>query len=230
MAKLDSRCVVVYTKPAIPGRVKTRLIGELSAHQTAELHEAFLGDLAERLGAGRFRLVVSWAAEEGESLPEHLAPEAAEHVHQPSGDLGDRLYGGLSEISKSYSAVAAVGSDHPELTCETIERAFEHLEGGADVVIGPTSDGGYYLIGLNRQAIHRGVFEGIPWSTESVFAETLERCRRLGLSVARLPEGHDVDVADDLRALADRLSTQPGVCPRTRGLLEDWGWSVENKA
>ena len=228
------RCLLLYTKPAHPGRVKTRLIGELSAEQAAELHAAFLGDLSERLCGGRFHLQVSWALEEGEEFPEGLVV-AGEPVRQPEGDLGDRLYLGLERAALRHALVAAVGSDHPELARETVEDAFERLESGADAVLGPTADGGYYLIGLRRETLCREIFDGVPWSTREVFAHTLERCRRLGLEVALLPAGHDIDVESDLRRLAARLETArfetaADDCPRTRALLEDWSWLTRRSA
>lgn len=225
----ERRGLLLYTKPAHPGRVKTRLIGELTAEQAAEIHTAFLGDLAERLAGGRYRLWVSWALEEGEQPPSRLVV-AGEPVRQPDGDLGERLFRGLSRAAERCETVAAVGSDHPELRRETAEQAFERLEAGADVVIGPTADGGYYLIGVRREALDRELFDGVPWSTGDVFTTSLERCRRLGLAVDLLPQGHDVDVADDLRRLARRLEAAEGECPRTRGLLESWGWLETRRA
>ncbi|MCP3961715.1 MAG: glycosyltransferase [bacterium] len=218
------RCLLLYTKPARPGGVKTRLIGELSPRQAAEIHSAFLGDLSERLQGGRFHLQVSWALEGDEGFPADLVSGEAEHVRQHEGDLGDRLHGGLAAAARRYATVAAVGSDHPELGRVAVEHAFERLEADADAVFGPTADGGYYLVGLKRTSIESELFEGIPWSTGEVLAESLERCRRLGFEVALLPEGHDVDVAADLRRLAERLTADRGMCPRTRSLLESWGW------
>ncbi len=224
-----SRCLLLFTKPARPGRVKTRLIGELSAEQAAELHAAFLGDLSERLAAGSFQLRVAWALEAGEPFPSDWVAGDAEHTRQADGDLGARLAAGLSAAASDFETVAAVGSDHPELGLAAVEQAFGDLEAGADAVFGPAEDGGYYLIGLRpavvrRPSVRRRLFEGIPWSTGEVLAVSLERCRRLGLEVTLLPPGRDVDVAADLRGLAARLAAGLSGCPRTRRLLAQWGW------
>ena len=217
------QCVLLYSKPASPGRVKTRLIGELSAQQAAELHAAFVGDVSEGLAGGGFHLRVAWALDDGEDLPSHLTPGGAEHVRQTGEDLGARLFNGLSAAAGEFQAVAAVGSDHPELELETVEDAFQHLADGADAVFGPAEDGGYYLVALAAEAVHSELFEGIPWSTGEVLSKSLARCQRLGLEVALLPEGHDVDVAADLRRLADQLRGTAKGCPRTRALLKSWG-------
>ncbi len=236
-----ARCLLVYTKPACPGRVKTRLIGAplaggdtVSSVQAAELHAAFLGDLSERLAGGRFQVQIAWALEAGEDFPAGLVAcgesERVEHVRQQGRDLGARLHGGLAAAAERSAAVAAVGSDHPELDADTVEQAFRRLEAGADAVFGPVEDGGYYLVALRRAAVRRELFEGIPWSTGEVLARSLERCRRLGLEVELLPAGHDVDVGRDLRRLAARLAASGSTsgCPRTRALLVEWGLLEED--
>lgn len=221
-------CVLLYTKPARAGRVKTRLIGELSPEQAADLHAAFLGDLLEALGGGRFELRIAWALEDGEEMPEvRPAGGGDSDFRQQGADLGARLYHGLGSASSRFERVAAVGSDHPELRRSTVEAGFRRLAEGADVVLGPTLDGGYYLIGLRRSAVRREIFDGIPWSTDTVLDETLARCREQGLAVELLAGGHDVDVAEDLRLLAARLratrEAPDAGSPRTRALLAEWG-------
>jgi glycosyltransferase A (GT-A) superfamily protein (DUF2064 family) len=106
-----------------------------------------------------------------------------------------------------------------------VHRAFAAVEAGADAVLGPAEDGGYYLIALRAGAVSPRLFEGIAWSTGRVFAETLARCRELGLAVELLPAATDVDTPEDLRRLAARLAADPAEdlgCPRTRELLDSW--------
>lgn len=215
----DRRRLVVFTKPALPGRVKTRLIGELGPEAAAALHQAFLDDLLERLAGRRFDLTVAWAVAPGEPLP----PVPAASFAQRGADLGERLYRGLSSAAAGHELVAAVGSDHPLLTAERVEEGFERLERGSEVVLGPARDGGYYLIGLRAAAIAPELFSGVPWSTDGVLAATLERCGALGLAVDLLPMGDDVDTADDLERLTAALAVDSRSCPRTRALLERWG-------
>jgi glycosyltransferase A (GT-A) superfamily protein (DUF2064 family) len=119
----------------------------------------------------------------------------------------------------------AVGSDHPELATSTVEEAFEALEGGADVTIGPAADGGYYLIGAHRETLSAELFRDIDWGSASVLSSTLERCGSLGLAVHRLSLGRDIDVPEDLERLAGVLAVaRPDVaCPATERLLRRWG-------
>ncbi len=213
----EDRCLVVFTKPARPGRVKTRLIGALDAGQAAALHAAFLDDLLERLQGGGFDLEIAWALDPGEPPP----PAAAPGFRQEGADLGERLYRGLARAARDHGRVAAVGSDHPDLPLATVERAFAAL-GEAEIVLGPAEDGGYYLIGARAEALRRELFEDIAWSTDGVYETTVGRCRRLGLRLARLPVAADVDTPADLDRLAAALERGDADCPRTRALLASW--------
>lgn len=223
-------CLLLFTKPAQPGRVKTRLIGSrlggreggLTPEQAAELHEAFLDDLTTRLATGRLDLTLAWALEEGEALPDSGHPA----IRQTGEDLGERLFEALSGAARKHSLVGAVGSDHPEVALEEVERGFSLLRGGVDVVLGPATDGGYYFVGVRAASLRRELFTGIEWSTSGVLEATLERCRDLSLSLMLLREHSDVDTPEDLDRLSRRLqsSTDPlsGVCPSTSELLRQW--------
>lgn len=213
---MPSRRLLLFTKPAREGRVKTRLIGDLTAAEAAALHAAFLEDLIGRLREGDFELQLAWALDAEDELP-------AGGIRQQGHDLGERLYLALSQAARDGSSVIALGSDHPTLSLALIHEAFERLEKGAEVVLGPAEDGGYYLIALRPDAVEPGLFRNIPWSTDRVLPETLERCR--GLAVELLPSESDVDTPEDLRRLAARLAADTSDdlgCPRTRELLRAW--------
>lgn len=220
-APSPAACLLLFTKPARPGRVKTRLVGTLSAEQAAALHEAFLGDLCERLAGRRgFDLRLAWAVDEGEAPPATQLPA----VVQRGRNLGERLFGALAEAAAEHLFVGAVGSDHPTLSAERVEQAFAALAGGADIALGPAHDGGYYLIALRREALSPRLFDGVPWSTGEVLEHTLARCAELGLATALLPAESDVDTPADLaRLTAAFLETNTPSCPRTCALLKKWG-------
>ncbi len=226
---MSSSCLILFTKPARPGQVKTRLIGELTAQQTALLHAAFIGDVVERLRQGSFELRLAWALEAGESEPPLAEPPLAElplaglsHLRQEGATLGDRLYAALALAARSFSKVAAVGSDHPTLSLARVEEAFAVLE-RSDVVLGPAVDGGYYLIGVRGRALSPRLFAEVPWSTDRVLSTTLERCDQLGLEARLLPPGRDVDTPEDLEPLVQSLRSDQISCPRTAALLAGWG-------
>jgi rSAM/selenodomain-associated transferase 1 len=214
----SQRRLLLFTKPARAGRVKTRLIGPLTPAQAAEIHQAFLDDLLERLREGSFDLRLAWALDSGEPVPEGPFPG----VRQEGAELGERLYRALAGAAEEALFVAALGSDHPTLPLEIVHEAFTRLEAGADVVLGPAEDGGYYLIALRAAAVAPRLFEGIAWSTPQVFSETVERCRELALRLDFLPEASDVDTPEDLRRLALFMADDDLGCPRTRALLKAW--------
>lgn len=246
-------CLVVLTKPPVPGRVKTRLIappehGGLSAEQAAEVHRAFLGDVVEQLVGADFALQLVWALDPAEPIPDLgaiVADLPAELSMLPAGrqhgdGLGARIFGALADAAATYPLVAAIGSDQPELDRATVAAAFGELAGGAPVVLVPASDGGYGLIGVRRESLSPHLFADIAWSTDVVLSTTLKRCAELGLEPRLLPSLHDVDTPADLAALAVRLGVLPGTCEgvlgaavpvarRTRRLLADLvrsGWQT----
>ena len=218
--------VLLFAKLPVPGRVKTRLIGALTATEAARLHAAFLADVIERLQGQPFALVPVWALERDELIPS----EPAGGLRQVEGDLGARMRHTFAEIlsfepqGRECPFAVAIGSDLPQIEPERIEQAFDKLAEGADVVLGPARDGGYYLIGLGAAALDAPIFEGIAWSTESVLEATLECCREAGLTVELLPEEEDIDTAESLARFAGRLA-MGGVaaCPRTAAQLAVWG-------
>jgi rSAM/selenodomain-associated transferase 1 len=212
-------CLLVFTKPARPGRVKTRLIGPLTAEEAAELHRAFLDDLLGTLAGGPFEIRLAWALDPGEEPP----PCSLPGERQVGADLGARLHHSLAEAARRYPRVAAVGSDHPTLSRERVEEAFRRLEEGCDLALGPAEDGGYYLIAARAEALSPEIFRDVPWSTSEVLAATLSRLDALGLEPCLLPEEADVDTAEDLAALTARLAAMKGACPHTRALLARWG-------
>lgn len=223
----EDRRLLLFTKPARAGRVKTRLIGDLTPAQAADLHAAFVEDLLARLAGASSYLHLAWALEPGEEVPAAAFAGFAgiaglPGLRQEGADLGERLYAALSGAAREARAVAALGSDHPTLPVELVERAFVAVEAGARVVLGPAEDGGYYLIAL-AAPVPRRLFEGIDWSTGRVLAQTLERCRELAIVPELLPEAADVDTPEDLDRLAQRMAASDLGCPRTRALLAAWG-------
>jgi rSAM/selenodomain-associated transferase 1 len=221
---LTARRLLLFTKPARPGRVKTRLVGDLTPAQAADLHAAFVEDLLARLRGASCDLHLAWALEEGEGMPGEIFAGSAgiAGLRQEGADLGERLYTALAAAAREAGAVAALGSDHPTLPVALVERAFAAVEAGARVVLGPAEDGGYYLIAL-AAPVPRRLFEEIDWSTGRVLSQTLERCAELGITPEFLPVAADVDTPDDLARLARRMADGDLGCPRTRRLLAGWG-------
>lgn len=213
--------IIVFVKAPLPGLVKTRLCPPLSEIEAARLYRAFARDtlgLAE--GVRDATVEVAYAPGEGfENVDWIRARPAVRSFSQQGRDLGERLVHAFGNaFSNGAQKTVVIGSDTPHISSETISTAFSLLDIN-DAVIGPAQDGGYYLIGLKRARAE--LFQGISWSTDKVFQETVERARELDVRLARLSTLADIDTFADLTALARRLKDSPvTACPATRLALK----------
>ena len=143
-------------------------------------------------------------------------------IIQKGIDLGERLINVFEQLfSSGYDSVTIIGSDSPNLPVAFIQKSLNTLkESNVDVTLGPCKDGGYYLIGL--KAFYGDIFKEISWSTASVFDETIEKIKKLGLGVSVLPEWYDIDNNKDLNFLRKAIFTSPKeIAPKTRNFLQD---------
>ena len=205
--------VFIMAKTPRPGEVKTRLCPPLTPAHAAELYRCFLRDKIQQVRSLKEAIpAVAYAPAEGRSLFEALAPGFA-LVPQRGPDLGARLANAFADfLGNGCDAALAIDSDTPTLPRAFLEQALALMRTpSVDVVLGPSEDGGYYLIGL--RALHRELFEDIAWSTSQVLPETIKRAGRLGLRVARLPEWYDVDTPGDLERLRAALAATNGIEP-----------------
>ncbi|ADW68848.1 TIGR04282 family arsenosugar biosynthesis glycosyltransferase [Granulicella tundricola] len=225
--------LTVMAKAPKAGRVKTRLSPPLTLEQTAALNICFLKDTTANLatvvgGAG----LISYTPVGDEALFDGLLPETFGLVAQRGDGFGERLLCAAKDVlAIGYGAVCLIDSDSPTVPGAVFAKAVEELARPGDrVVIGPSDDGGYYLIGL--KVAHAAPFERITWSTGTVFEETVERCREAGLEVVVLPVWYDVDDAATLAVLKRELleGVRPGFAemdgysaPKTVGFLMELG-------
>ena len=199
MTESDNSCVLLFVKYPEEGRVKTRLSNELDAAIAVELYRNFVMDLLSMLDETGipFQIVYSPESSQGKFV-EWLGSKYF-YMPQQGDDLGRRMKNALTRTFERGSGRAVViGSDSPNLPVELIHEAFSSLE-THDAVIGPSADGGYYLIGFNSNTLLPEAFEGIQWSTNAVFRTTIARLEGARLNIHKLPEWRDVDTFDDLR-------------------------------
>lgn len=199
--------LLVFARVPRAGYVKTRLavgIGDEAALAAYTL-------LAERvIGAVRqsamYSVTVAYTPQSGVEAMREWLGAAVELAPQTSGDLGARMASAIrNAIRSGAERVVVIGTDCPDITAAVIEDAFERLA-TADVVLGPASDGGYWLVGMSRT--HPGLFENVPWSSPDTLCTTLEHAKMLGLSVALLGERSDIDTADDWRSWLERSARE----------------------
>lgn len=204
-----------------PGRVKTRLAANLDDKSSCELYQYFLSHLINQLGqAGDCRTIVYSPADRTREF-QAAAGGSWQLTPQVDEDLGQRmsaffelsLHRKSGEPTGSNAAdsrkTVVIGSDCPQLTARDIQQAFDQLD-QEPVVLGPTDDGGYYLIGMRDECF--GLFEDIEWSTERVLTQTRARLESLGVGWTELDQKSDIDTLKDLLAYhSDAIAnSQPG--------------------
>lgn len=216
------RILGLFAKLPQPGYVKTRLSETATPEWAVEVASALLLDSMERLASISARRLLAYSPLESAPFFTEIARGRFTLTPQGEGDLGERLSYFFAEQFKTLTAsVVVVGTDSPTLPLSYIDDAFNHLE-HADVVLGPATDGGYYLIGCAR--FLPCLFEQIPWSTADVLRTTVDRVQAQQLRLALLPPWYDVDTLDDWRMLRGHVAAMryaaidPGV-PRTEKLL-----------
>jgi len=191
--------LVVFCRYPVPGRVKTRLVPTLGRLGAAELHRRLTErviSLAEGVAAGRGAdLEIAYAGGSRGAVSRWVG-RRRRVVPQSGGDLGERMASVFrSAFREGVRRVVLVGTDIPAVTADDLEQALDALH-SANVVLGPSLDGGYWLIGLDRPA---GVFEAVPWGTPQVRRRTLALAAERGLRVSELRPLRDLDTPDDLR-------------------------------
>ncbi len=196
---MDDRCLLFFIKNPEKGKVKTRLASAIGDEMAVKLYRRFLLEMLSTLNRGTFLFYLCFYP--GDSLNE-LKDWLGDHylyAPQMGENLGERMKNGFMEaFSMNFKRVVLIGSDIPNLPLEFIEEAFNSL-GEKDAVIGPSFDGGYYLIGFRDKTFSPEVFEGIHWSTEKVFEETMKVLEKERLTVHTLQLLRDIDTIEDLR-------------------------------
>jgi rSAM/selenodomain-associated transferase 1 len=234
------------TKAPQAGRVKTRLVPPLTPEEAAELNKCFLRDTATAISiacsrrpvgdaglkpdanashseaATAARGIAVYTPVGAESAYEDMLPADFSLLPQRGDKFGERLYFAVEDLFNcGFETVCLIDSDSPTVPAENLAEAVELLSTHEDrVVLGPSDDGGYYLIGVKKP--HRRLFEQIDWSTERVLNQTIQRAMELELEVKLLPSGYDVDDGASLRRLCNELladTTSADIAPYTRELL-----------
>ena len=224
--------IAVMAKASKAGRTKTRLAPPLSLEEAARLNTAFLSDIAGNLIAAAAAASIAGyfaTAPSGEDAFFDDLPAIGRFDASLPG-FGACLHHAIAVMfERGHRSACVLNADSPTLPGSILIEAARHLEGGGDrVVLGPSEDGGYYLLGMTRP--HPRLFEDIAWSTERVAEQTLDRAAEIGVRVHLLPRWYDVDEAETLHRLWDELFAAPGAggldgppqqAPASRALLRD---------
>ncbi len=196
--------IAIMCKTPIPGKSKTRLSPPLCAEDCAAISACFIRDLAHTIKTlevdGDTRGCAVYTPLGSEVELRELLPASFPLVLQSEGDFGVRLLAGIRDLlALGYAGAILVNSDSPTLPRSILRDAINAVLSGDNVVLSPAMDGGYTLIGLSR--VHERLFTEIPWSTEAVYALTLERAAEVGLPVVNVQPWYDVDDETSLKIL-----------------------------
>jgi rSAM/selenodomain-associated transferase 1 len=211
--------LVIMAKAPRPGRVKTRLASSLPVQAVTEFYRCLLEDTLE-LARSLVNVEIAIMCPESDvDELTRLAGNGASVIAQKGEGLAAGLTSVFAHFTEDHRRVIAFNSDSPHLPRSVLEAAFELLA-EHDVVVGPTHDGGYYLVGA--KASHPALFTHDGMGTGSALETLLSRARTLSLSVGFADPFDDIDVADDLTRLAAELRLAPARAPRTARCLREW--------
>jgi|SRR5436190_21703635 len=220
--------LAIMTKAPRAGRVKTRLVPPLTPEEAAELNKCFLRDTAAAIsnvtGNDNACGIAVYTPAGAESEYANILPADFSLLPQRGDGFGERLYFASEDLFKcGFESVCLIDSDSPTIPAASFRHAIELLASPNDrIVLGPSDDGGYYLVGLKRPL--REVFEEIDWSTERVLTQTIQRATGIGLEVKLLPTGYDVDDDESLRRLCNELlsnTSREDLAPCTQKFLRE---------
>ena len=212
--------LLIFVKYPEPGKVKTRLAATIGAELAAQLYQEFVRQTLELTlqsqVAARF---ITFTPVDKESALKKLFPGPGQWFPQEnSPDLGVRIQRAIQHVQQQgYSQVITIGTDSPSLPAEYLDQAATALL-QHDLVLGPATDGGYYLIGLKNNAPAE-LFSGIDWSTEHVLRQTLQRAGQLRLSVQQLPNWYDVDDIATLQQFCGKENLSPALWQKVKPFL-----------
>jgi len=198
--------LIIFTRYPEPGTTKTRLIPHIGAMAAAELQRQMtarvLGQASALMGRQNMALEVRYEGGNDRLMKAWLG-EGLNYVSQGEGDIGQRMARALHDtLPQGAASAVLIGSDIPDITTTLLASAFEKLA-EETVVLGPATDGGYYLIGLTARALAKAsmaIFTDMPWGTSGVLQETCRRLERVGLAYRLLDKLSDIDRPEDLVA------------------------------
>lgn len=203
----DSRCLILFARAPAQGAVKTRLTARLGETRTLALYRRMLQRQIALVNACRGVHGQLWAA--GDTGHPDFGAFSGTVFPQQGADIGERMGHALHQALSKHTLALLIGCDSPGITVACLEQAFDALAAGCDAVLGPSTDGGYVLIGLRRW--DEGLFRGVDWGTPRVLEQTRERLAAGNFTWEELAPLTDIDAPEDLDAQAALVAREYGV-------------------
>lgn len=221
------QALLLFAKAPRPGSVKTRLTPVLTPEEAAQLYKAFLQDVIQRVQVLEFEVRVYLAP----PIPEGRQDEVLGDTpirRQKGPSLGARMEQAFQEtLEEGFEDVLLMGTDHPTLPISFLRQGARALQQERSVAIGPTEDGGFYLLGMN--AFYPELFDDMSYSHSQVFSDTLARAGQTNAQITVLPQWYDVDTPPDIERLISDLQKAKVNAPHTkRKLVQLSLWNLDS--
>ena len=204
MSITNENCLMLFVKYPLPGHVKTRLGKEIGHTLAAAVYKNFVRDIMDTLTDFNAALrIFFYPARAKQRFKEWLGGRYC-YIAQAPGSLGQKMRSAFKyTFNEHFNNVVIIGSDSPDLPGEYLKLSFDALTSN-EAVIGPSSDGGFYLLGFSKESFQPQIFENVSWGTAEVFEQVVKILRRNGKKIYQLPQWHDVDNFSDLKSLIQR--------------------------
>jgi rSAM/selenodomain-associated transferase 1 len=204
MTTNQDTCILLFVKYPEKGKVKLRLSKDLNEDNVLEMYRCFVLDTLTMIEKIDVPFFICFHPPDAQSKFQNWLGSNLLFLPQRGNDLGERMKNSLAEVfTKGFQKAILMGSDSPDLPEDYIKQATTTLQTN-DVVLGPTVDGGYYLIGFKTTTFTPSVFEEIHWSSPLVFQETMMKLKQAQCSLGLLPIWSDIDTLSDLNNLVRR--------------------------
>lgn len=219
---VNDRCLILFVKYPEKGKVKSRLARNWTDESAADLYRNFVLDIIATLKTGYFNFKIYFYPPEKAKEIKNIFGESHQYEPQSGTDLGSRMKNAfVREFKAGFKSVVLIGSDCPDLPAEIIEESFNVLENNSGTAIGPSPDGGYYLIGFCKDAFCPDIFSDLEWGNSSVLEKTKDILRSNGLLFNLMPQWRDIDQKDDLNDLIKRSLNTPFTDSKTMQFLKN---------
>jgi hypothetical protein len=221
------RCLIMFAKYPEKGKVKSRLSQYWQEDMVVCLYRAFVEDLLARLSGGDYGFRIAYYPRNRAKHFRREFGEAFSYLPQIGTGLGEKMHNAFKKsFSEGYQAVVIIGSDSPDLPPRIVNEAFAALEKGG-AVLGPSYDGGYYLIGFGGESFTPEAFEGIAWGADSVGKTTIDILENARIRVHILPAWRDIDRPEDVVALINDSEKTGFAGSKTIACLRDYGFTKD---
>jgi rSAM/selenodomain-associated transferase 1 len=193
---MNGNRLILFIKYPVLGHVKTRIAETLGDDFAFGLYKSLLADVSDLIRQINAEAIIAYSGPEGVTFDQFSGIPC---IPQRGNNIGERMYNSFFDIFPSVDGKCLlIGGDIPGITAEILDEGYDILE-RADIVLGPTTDGGYYCVGLKQGCLKSTIFQDMPWGTSLVFTETISRITEEGLSWVSLPVLSDLDKIDDLK-------------------------------